>query len=54
VPPEIRQRAFDIYKKNCPVFQLESFEGNHFLHLNEPEKLAGVINKFLVGDISKL
>jgi len=49
-PPEICQQALDIYKSSCPTFLNVTLEGDHFIHLNEPEKVAGMINQFLVGD----
>jgi len=46
-PEEICQRALDIYKTHCKSYKFVEVEGNHFVHLNEPEKLAGIINSFI-------
>ena len=44
---EICEKALDIYKDNCASFQYVEVDGNHFVHLNEPEKVAEAVNQFL-------
>ncbi|XP_055935484.1 serine hydrolase-like protein [Argiope bruennichi] len=52
--PEILQRFLDFYAKNVPGFTLEHVDGNHFVHLNNPERIAPIVNKFLTREpISK-
>jgi len=46
-PKEACEAVMDIYRQNCAVFHFVEVEGNHFVHLNEPEKCAGHINQFL-------
>jgi len=46
-PKEICEGAMDIYRKNCAVFRFVEVEGNHFVHLNDPEQCAVHINQFL-------
>ncbi|XP_015914151.2 serine hydrolase-like protein [Parasteatoda tepidariorum] len=45
--PEMREMAYEIYRKNSKRFVLEHVEGNHFVHLNNPERVAPLVNKFL-------
>ncbi|XP_051899245.1 serine hydrolase-like protein isoform X2 [Pristis pectinata] len=43
------------YRNVLKQFQLERVEGNHHVHLNDPERVAGIISDFLKMDIvSKL
>lgn len=44
---DIVNKALSIYKENCASFQFVEVDGDHFVHLNEPEKIADVVNKFL-------
>lgn len=37
---------YDIYRKNTKKFILEHVDGNHFVHLNNPERIAPFINQF--------
>lgn len=37
----------DIIKENSKKFEYQTVEGSHHVHLNEPEKVAPIINKFL-------
>lgn len=45
--PEVTDIFFDIYRKNAKSFTLQYVDGNHFVHLNNPEKIAPAINDFL-------
>uniref|UniRef100_A0A8C8RAQ5 Serine hydrolase like 2 n=1 Tax=Pelusios castaneus TaxID=367368 RepID=A0A8C8RAQ5_9SAUR len=38
------------FQSNLKCFQLAEVNGNHFVHLNEPEVVAGLINNFLKQD----
>lgn len=37
----------DILKKTNPNFEYYNIEGKHHLHLNEPEKVIGIVNEFI-------
>ena len=39
-----------IFRKNNPNFVYRELEGGHHLHLNTPEPVAQIINKFLAKD----
>ncbi|GFS64652.1 serine hydrolase-like protein [Nephila pilipes] len=51
--PETVTRFLDFYAKNIEGFVLEHVEGNHFVHLNNPERVAPIINKFLLAETNK-
>ncbi|CAN7943733.1 unnamed protein product, partial [Ixodes hexagonus] len=38
---------FEIYRRCCRRFEHIEVEGNHYVHLNEPEKVAPLVNAFL-------
>ncbi|KAH7955140.1 hypothetical protein HPB49_024768 [Dermacentor silvarum] len=40
-------RFFALYKRCCPRFKHVEVEGNHYVHLNHPERVAPLINEFL-------
>ncbi|XP_078093767.1 serine hydrolase-like protein [Mustelus asterias] len=40
------------YRTRCDQFRLEKVEGNHHVHLNEPERVAGIISEFLKMNVS--
>ncbi|XP_067830821.1 serine hydrolase-like protein [Heptranchias perlo] len=40
------------YRTLSEQFRLEIVEGNHHVHLNEPEQVAGIIGKFLRTDVT--
>ncbi|XP_077519389.1 serine hydrolase-like protein [Amblyomma americanum] len=42
-------RFFALYKRCCPRFKHVEVEGNHYVHLNHPERVAPLINEFLAG-----
>uniref|UniRef100_A0A8C3SHY5 Rho-GAP domain-containing protein n=1 Tax=Chelydra serpentina TaxID=8475 RepID=A0A8C3SHY5_CHESE len=42
----------EAFQTNLKHFQLAEVTGNHFVHLNEPEVVAGLINIFLKRDES--
>lgn len=46
-PKEIGNKALEIYREKCASFQYVEVDGDHFVHLNEPERVADVINIFL-------
>ncbi|XP_067140113.1 serine hydrolase-like protein 2 [Centruroides vittatus] len=43
-----------IYKTKCKSFKLVHVEGNHFVHLNNPERVAPIINPFLLNTKSNI
>lgn len=45
--PEVIDSFYDIYRKNTKNFVLQYVDGNHFVHLNNPERIAPMINNFL-------
>ncbi|XP_076675258.1 putative serine hydrolase isoform X1 [Andrena cerasifolii] len=45
--PESYQTTLDVIKKNARRFEYHEVEGNHFVHLNNPERVAPIIIKFL-------
>ncbi|XP_078388211.1 serine hydrolase-like protein [Cetorhinus maximus] len=42
----------DGYRSLSNQFRLEKVEGNHHVHLNEPERVAGIISEFLRMDLT--
>ncbi|XP_075545518.1 serine hydrolase-like protein isoform X1 [Dermacentor variabilis] len=40
-------RFFALYKRCCPRFKHVEVEGNHYVHLNHPERVAPLVNEFL-------
>ena len=44
---EHAERILKIYSNNNPNYQFKKVEGGHHVHLNEPEKVSPLINKFL-------
>lgn len=42
---EVRE-VVDVYKKSCKQFKLIEVEGDHYVHLTHPERIAGMINSF--------
>lgn len=46
-PVKFVKYIHDIYEKNAQWFQHEIVEGNHFVHLMNPDVVAPVINNFL-------
>lgn len=44
--PEVIDSFYDIYRKNAKKFILQHVDGNHFVHLNNPERIAPIINGF--------
>lgn len=52
LPPQLKEieREFrELYRENCKRFQYIEVSGGHFVHLNEPEKVAPFISAFLEG-----
>ena len=45
--PENNQKVLDVIKKSAKNFRYVEVEGKHHVHLNEPEKIAAVINEYL-------
>ncbi|XP_013783557.2 serine hydrolase-like protein [Limulus polyphemus] len=45
-PVEIKE-ILDMYARNCKHFQYHEVEGTHFVHLNNPERVAPLINEFI-------
>lgn len=46
-PEDLCRQAMDVYQRNCASYEFVEIDGNHFVHLNEPEKIADKINQFL-------
>lgn len=44
--PEVLDDFLKLYEENCNVFKLIKVEGNHFVHINNPEVVAPHINAF--------
>uniref|UniRef100_UPI00398ECB51 serine hydrolase-like protein isoform X3 n=1 Tax=Pristiophorus japonicus TaxID=55135 RepID=UPI00398ECB51 len=40
------------YRTLSKQFRLERVEGNHHVHMNEPERVAGIVSEFLRKDIT--
>ncbi|KFM78541.1 putative serine hydrolase, partial [Stegodyphus mimosarum] len=38
--PEVIDQFLDIYRENCKKFVLKYVDGNHFVHLNNPERVS--------------
>jgi pimeloyl-ACP methyl ester carboxylesterase len=51
---EVCLKAIDIYKQHCSSFEFAEFDGNHFIHLNEPEKIAETVSRFFLEQRSVL
>lgn len=45
--PENYHKVLDIIKKTAKKFEYHEIDGTHHVHLNEPEKVAPIINEFL-------
>lgn len=45
--PEHYQEIMDIIKNKAKIFEYHEVQGSHHVHLNEPEKIAPIINNFL-------
>lgn len=46
--PDVVEQTAALYRKTLKHFVYERVEGNHFVHLNNPERVAPIINKFLL------
>ncbi|PRD29786.1 UNVERIFIED_CONTAM: serhl [Trichonephila clavipes] len=44
--PEVIDEFLDLYKTTCKFFKLVKIDGNHFVHLNNPELVAPLIDDF--------
>lgn len=44
--PEVLDDFLNIYRENCSSFKVVKVEGNHFVHLNNPELVAPHVNTF--------
>lgn len=44
--PEVLDDFIKIYKENCKSFQIVKVDGNHFVHLNNPDHVAPHIDTF--------
>ncbi|XP_023235821.1 serine hydrolase-like protein [Centruroides sculpturatus] len=51
---ESLNECIEIYKTKCNSFKLVEVEGNHFVHLNNPERIAPIINSFLLNTKSNI
>ncbi|XP_050422240.1 probable serine hydrolase isoform X1 [Adelges cooleyi] len=49
----IYKQVFDMFETN-PYFVMTDVEGNHDVHLSYPERVYGIINRFLNEKLSKL
>ena len=45
---EIAKRILKVYMNHNPNFEMHKIEGGHHVHLNEPQKVIGLINEFLL------
>lgn len=45
--PESYEIVLEEIRKATPVFKYQEVEGSHHVHLNEPEKVAPIINDFV-------
>ncbi|XP_076233478.1 putative serine hydrolase isoform X2 [Calliopsis andreniformis] len=45
--PEVYESTLEIIKKHTSRFEYHLVEGTHYVHLNNPEKIAPIINKFI-------
>lgn len=57
--PEVRllDDFIRIYEQNCQYFDIVTVDGNHFVHLNNPELVAPSINRFFsktLNSVSKI
>jgi pimeloyl-ACP methyl ester carboxylesterase len=52
-PEDLCRQAMDIYQRNCASYEFWEVDGNHFVHLNEAEKIADKINQFLIKSVEK-
>lgn len=46
-PEEIRMKYYELFEKNCPIFQDVLLDGTHHLHMNDPKMVSVEVNKFL-------
>ncbi|XP_015929743.1 serine hydrolase-like protein isoform X2 [Parasteatoda tepidariorum] len=44
--PDVLDDFLEVYEKNCRTFKVVKVEGNHFVHLNNPERVAPLIDDF--------
>lgn len=44
--PGLTESFYEIYRENAKKFILHNVDGNHFVHLNNPERIAPLINDF--------
>jgi len=47
-PPDLIKETLETYKRNCRSFRYEVVEGTHFVHLNDPTKVATLINDYFL------
>lgn len=45
--PKYVQETLDVLKKSAASFEFQEVEGTHHVHLNNPDKVAPIINKFM-------
>ncbi|XP_054724139.1 probable serine hydrolase [Uloborus diversus] len=50
--PEVLDDFINLYKQNCKSFKMVEVDGNHFVHLNNPELVAPHINEFLATQVN--
>jgi hypothetical protein len=46
-------RILKVYQGNNPDFQYHQVEGGHHVHLNNPERIAPIVNKFLLKEFKQ-
>ncbi|GBL90253.1 Serine hydrolase-like protein [Araneus ventricosus] len=44
----------NLYKETCKNFQLVEIDGNHYVHLNNPERVAPLVDNFFHQNLSSL
>lgn len=52
--PEVNGDFLNIYKENCKFLDVVQVEGNHFLHLNNPEIIAPHVDAFFKAHCDNL
>lgn len=51
VPERVREQYYEIYRHRCPLFRDVLIDGTHHVHMNEPEKVANIINQYLTDSL---
>lgn len=46
---EISNNIFKLFQTKCKSFKIVQIDGNHFVHLNNPERIAPIVKSFLLN-----